>query len=304
MKNLFNRYIWLADTIYRAGKITYEEINRRWLRNDMSEGKKIPRRTFHNHRIGIEETFDINIECDKSNNYFIENSDDIEKGGIRSWLLNTFAVNNLINESHRLKRRILFEQIPSGQQYLTSIIEAMRDELTIEITYQSFWQDKPSTFEIKPYCVKIYRQRWYLLAYNPFYKDLRIYSLDRILNLQTTENTSKLPKDFDAQTFFENTFGITVDENIKPCIVKLKVFGTKRNFFQTLPLHPSQQEIETSDDYSVFSYYISPTYDFKQEILSHGDEVEVLSPEWFRDKVAETVLNMNNIYHRIVKSTN
>jgi len=106
-----------------------------------------------------------------------------------------------------------------------------------------------------------------------------------------------LPKDFDAQTFFENTFGITVDENIKPCIVKLKVFGTKRNFFLTLPLHASQQVIETSDNYSVFSYYISPTYDFKQEILSHSDEVEVLSPEWFRDEVAETVLNMNNIYH-------
>ena len=46
-KNLLNKYVWLVDTIYRAGKITYEEISRRWLDNDLSEGKPLPLRTFH-----------------------------------------------------------------------------------------------------------------------------------------------------------------------------------------------------------------------------------------------------------------
>ena len=83
-----------------------------------------------------------NIECDKKNGYvyYIENSDDLKRGGVRSWLMNTFAVNNLINESHKLKNRILFEHIPSGQQFLTPIIEAMRDNLTVEIAYQNYWQ--------------------------------------------------------------------------------------------------------------------------------------------------------------------
>jgi len=297
-KDLFNRYIWLVDTIYRAGKITFEEINERWLRNEMSEGKELPLRTFHNHRIAIEEMFDINIDCDKRNRYvyYIGNKDDMERGGVRSWLLNTFAVNNLINESHKLKHRILFEEIPSGQHYLTPIIEAMRDELAIEITYQSFWRDEPNTFEIEPYCVKVFKQRWYLLAFNPFYKNLRIYALDRILNLHATGKTFKLSKDFDAQTFFKNSFGIIVDENIKPCVVKLKVSGTKRKYFQTLPLHASQQEIETTDDYSVFSYFISPTFDFKQEILSHGDDIEVIFPERFREDITEVMQGMRNKY--------
>ena len=44
-KNLLNKYVWLVDTIYRAGKITYEEISRRWLDNDLSEGKPLPIRT-------------------------------------------------------------------------------------------------------------------------------------------------------------------------------------------------------------------------------------------------------------------
>lgn len=71
---LFHRYIWLADTIYRAGRITFAEINRRWMQNNMSEGKPIPLRTFHNHRQAIEEFFDINIACNQgTNEYYIEN---------------------------------------------------------------------------------------------------------------------------------------------------------------------------------------------------------------------------------------
>jgi len=296
--DLFNRYIWLVDTIYRAGKITFEEINHRWLRNEMSAGKEIPLRTFHNHRIAIEEMFDINIECDKRNGYvyFIENKEDMERGGVRSWLLNTFAVNNLINESHKLKNRILFEQIPSGQRFLTPIIEAMRDEMTIEITYQSFWRDEPNTFEVEPYCVKIFKQRWYVAANNLYFNSIRIYALDRIQNLQTTENSFKLPKIFHPETFFENAFGIIIDEEIKPCTVKIKAFENQRKYLQTLPLHHSQKETETADNFSIFSYFLSPTFDFKQEILSHGAEIEVLSPDWFRQEMTETIRNMNKLY--------
>lgn len=132
-KDLFDKYIWLVDTIYRAGRITLEEINKRWMRSQLSGGTSLPHRTFHNWRVAIEQVFDINIECDRTTGYYyyIENADDMEKGGIRNWLLNTFAVNNLINESHHLKRRILFENILSGRQFLTPIIEAMRDGLEV-----------------------------------------------------------------------------------------------------------------------------------------------------------------------------
>ena len=110
-KDLFRRYIWLVDTIYRAERITFKEINERWLRSSMSNGKKIPLKTFHNHRKDIEDIFDINIECDKRSGYkyYIDNSDDIRKGDMRTWLLNTFAVDNLIKESLHLRKRILFE---------------------------------------------------------------------------------------------------------------------------------------------------------------------------------------------------
>jgi hypothetical protein len=297
-KDLFNRYVWLADTIYRAGKITFEEINERWLRNEMSEGKELPLRTFHNHRIAVEEVFDIIIDCDKRNGYayFIENKDDMERGGVRSWLLNTFAVNNLINESHKLKSRILFEKIPSGQQFLSPVIEAMRDGVRIEMMYQGFWHSEPHAEEIAPYCVQIFRQRWYVIGHSLRHDALRTWSLDRIRSLFTTDKVFQLPKDFHPDAFFENSFGIIVDENIAPCTVKIKVYGNQCQYFRTLPLHPSQEEVETAEDYSVFSYFIVPTFDFRKEIFSHGNDIEILSPESFRKEIAETVRKMNDLY--------
>lgn len=299
-KDLFNRYIWLVDTIYRADGITYEEINEKWQRSSLNEGEELPLKTFHNHRKAIEETFDINIVCDRRNGYkyYIENVDDIEKGGVRTWLLNTFAVNNLINESHHLKHRIKFENIPSGQKYLTPLIEAMRENRSVEITYRSFWKKESHTAEVEPYFVKVFRQRWYVIARNVMKDAIRVYSLDRIMKLEETENTFAVPEDFSPEDFFYNCFGVVKDDEEKrPEKITLRVHGTKRDYIRSLPLHHSQVETATEKEYSDFTYYIAPTYDFIQEILSHGYEMEVRSPSHLRGYikwVAEEMASKNS----------
>lgn len=296
--NLFNRYMWLVDKIHRNKKITFEEINLKWNRSELNEsGEDIPLRTFHNHRKAIEKMFYINIECEKRNGYiyYIENLDDMDRGGVRSWLLNTFPVNNLINESHKLKSRIFFESIPSGQKFLTPILEAMRDRVAVEMTYQNYWHNKPYIFEIQPYCVKVFRQRWYVIA-NSAKKEIRIYSLDRVHDITLTNNKFTLPEDFDSQTYFVNSFGIS--NNGKPEIVSIKVFNRdkKDRYFKSLPLHHSQEIIEQTEGHTIFQYYIQPTYEFRQELLSHGSEIEVLSPQWFREEIANIFKEQANIY--------
>lgn len=296
-KDLFDKYIWLVDTIYRSGKISFEEINERWLRSRLSGGTDIPLRTFHNWRTAIEQVFDINIECDRRGGYlyYIENADDIAKGGIRNWLLNTFAVNNLINESHHLKRRILFEEIPSGRRFLTPVIEAMRDGLEIELLHQSYWRDTPQTYTVQPYCVKVFRQRWYVIGYCHERQAMRTFSLDRIHELRTLETKFTYPKDFDPAAYFASSFGITVGDG-KPKPVRLKANASQRLYIRALPLHPSQQEVETTEDYSIFEYRVRTTFDFKQELLSRGAEVEVLSPASFRQEMKEAIGKMKALY--------
>jgi hypothetical protein len=293
--NLFNRYVWLVDTIHRAGRITFEEINKKWLQNDWSESKELPLRTFHNHRAKSQELFNINIECDGYNQYFIATDMD---DGLRNWLLNTFTVNNLIHESFSLKDRILFEEIPSGHFFLTTIIEGMRDGVALKFQYKPFWHSEVLNLVINPYCVKIFKQRWYVLGENKMNNKMRIYALDRIQSITATNTKFKIPKNFKADAYFENAYGIVVYPDIAPCKVKLKVYGNSRNYIQTLPLHHSQQDIENTTEYTIFKYCIAPTKDFMQEILSHGEEIEVLSPESFRNEIADKINKMNELYKK------
>jgi hypothetical protein len=297
---LFNRYVWLVDLIYRTGGITREEINRRWAHSHYNYDKEdeIPERTFHRHKDAIKELFDIDIVCDRSAGkvYRIENQEDIERGGVRSWLLNTFAVNNLINESHHLKRRILFEQIPSGQRFLTGIIEAMRDEVTIMMTHQNFWAKNPHTFELEPWCVKVFHQRWYVLGRSVSNGQIRIYGLDRIKWVEATENKFKLPKNFDAENYFNDVIGIIIGGGEKVEKVQIRVTNEQQKFLRSLPLHHSQEEQVVDEWNSIFTFYLKPTFDFKQELLKYGAAVEVLKPEWLRREMTEIANKMSENY--------
>lgn len=296
---LFNRYIWLIDLIYSAGYITREEIDRRWSRASLNfdHESMIPERTFHRYKDAIQEMFQIDIRYNKSRGYYIENTEDIQRDELRQWLIGTFAVENLIGESSELRRRILLEDIPSGQRHLTPIIEAMRDGVKIRIMYQSFHSAEPSTFILAPYCVRVFRQRWYVLGTSEKGKELRLYGLDRILNTERTTIPFVLPQNFDAEAFFANGYGVTVDER-KPEIVRISVDAYQANYLRSLPIHPSQEETERNNDYSVFQFFIVPTYEFIKELLSYGGTLEVLSPKWLRKEMKQEARTMNEIYNR------
>ena len=297
-KNLLNKYVWLVETIYKAKKISFEEINQHWVDNDLSEGKPLPIRTFHKWRQAIEEMFGLIIENENGGQYryYIENADDLRNGSMRSWLFNTLTVSNLMMESASIKDKILFEEIPDGEQYLPVILDALKNSHVLGMTYQSYTRDEANTFEVEPYCLKAFKQRWYLVARSPYYDKIMIYSLDRVKWLGLTEKSFKYPKNFIPEEFFEDSFGIIADTKVKIETVKLKVSAGQANYLRSLTLHQTQKEIERTDEYSIFTVRLRPTFDFRQEILSQGCDIEVLEPTWFRDEIAEISKHMWNKY--------
>lgn len=292
--NLYQRYFWLINVIYRNKRITLKDINDKWLNCSFSNGVTIPRKTFNNHRNTIEEIFDINIECDRATNeYYIDNADDIKADMFRSWLLNGFAVSHALNDSKEIKNRILFEKIPSGENYLTSIMEAMKNGKKLLISYQRFDDDDSYETEIEPYCLKVFKQRWYLVGKTD---KIKIYALDRIEYLQELPTTFTLPQDFDAENYFSDCYGIIKDESIKPETVCLRFEIKQAQFIRSLPLHSTQKEISQTDKKVDFEFYLRPTYDFVQEILKYGEFVEVMKPDWFRKEIKSKIKKMSNTY--------
>ncbi|MBO7559383.1 MAG: WYL domain-containing protein [Bacteroidaceae bacterium] len=301
-QSLISKYVWVIETIHRRRKISFKELNRRWLDDDISRGVEIPKRTFDNWRYVIWDMFGISIVNENRGEYryYIENEEDISKNGLRSWLYNTFCVSNALANSQSVKDRILLEFVPSGQQYLQPIIEAMKENRVINITYHSYWKDEENNFDVQPYCVKLFRQRWYMVARStyPYYfeKGPRIYSLDRIHHLHKTEETFAMPKDWDANEYFAGSFGIIADQHVESQTVKLKVSAGQANYIRDLKMHESQEEIEHNDEYSIFAYRLRPTFDFMQELLRNGEDIEVLEPLWLREEMAGIIQRMWNKY--------
>ena len=298
--NLLNKYVWLVETIYKNKYISFDDINRKWLDDDISEGIEIPKRTFHTWIHEAEEMFGLVIQCERKGgyHYYIENVDDIKNGGLRSWLLNTISVSNLIMGNKHLKDRIFLENVPSGQEYLQTIIEAMKGNNLLNITYHSYWRDEDSSFDVIPLCIKLFRQRWYMVGQSHY---RRIYSLDRIKKLTKKDETFVMPKDWDADEFFSGCFGIISDKNVDKELVRLKVSAGQANYIRDLPLHESQKEVERNDEYSEFTYFLRPTFDFQQELLWNGEDMEVVEPKWLRLEMAGKIKRMWNKYKEVKK---
>ena len=304
-KNLLNKYVWLVDTINKAKKITFEEINKKWMDEEQGYDEKtktvkpLPIRTFHKWRAAIEEMFGLVIENENCGQYryYIQNADELKNGSMRSWLFNTLTVSNLIMESVSIKDKILFEEIPDGEQFLPMILEALKKNEVLEMTYQSYKYDKSFTFKIEPYCLKAFKQRWYLVGRSPYYNKIMIYALDnRFKDLKPANEFFDYPKDFNGEDYFDDCFGIIADQDVKVETVKLKVSATQANYLRSLTLHQTQREIKRTDEYSIFALRLRPTFDFQQEILSMGSDVEVLAPDWFREDTADRVRAMWDKY--------
>ena len=293
---LFNCYIWLLNTIAR-GPISRAAIDEKWAHSSVNEYKQdyLPESNFHRWKSTVEVLFDVHIKCNAYNEYYIEEAADLRGSDLRMRALNLMSVNNLLKDSEELSDRILFEPVPSGEKFLTPIIEAMRDKTAIEMMYQSFTRQKPATFIVEPYCLKVFKQRWYMLAYSPGLDKAMIYSLDRVHAIEPTKQKYKLPKGFNAEEYFKNTYGVTgMDE--EPEVIEICIDAMQANYLRTLPIHSSQEEYEQNDAYSFFRFPMVPSYEFMQELRKYGSAIKVISPESLKNEFIDEAESLYTIY--------
>lgn len=299
MVTTIQKQVWILDTIRRYHRLTFPELSRKWEANSSlnPDGKPLIYRTFNRHAIEIEDTYGILIRCDRSTNeFYISNGDGIEDGTMTSWLLDTIATENMVRDCKNINERILFESIPKGREYLYDIIEAIKENHILTIRYRTFWNPESYTTMIQPYFIKAYKQRWYLVGISDRHPgQLRVFGLDRIESIEISEKIFKYPEDFSPEEYCSKSFGIFLSDK-RAETVRIKVTENQQSFLRSLPLHRSQEEVETTEEYSIFQYFLTPEYDFQQELLSRAGTVEVLEPQWLREEMKKLTEKMFNKY--------
>ena len=180
----------------------------------------------------------------------------------------------------------MLENAPAGEQYLDIIIRAIRTDHCLRIGYKKF-QAEGYEKMVCPYALKLFHQRWYLLARNDE-DQMRIYALDRMTMVELTDEPFEMPADFSPQAYFSEYFGVLTNDTPMAHVI-VRAHKWMPNYLRTLPLHHSQRELSSTPEYTDFSFDIRPTSDFLGELLRHSEGIEVLEPLDLREKMRQMI---------------
>ena len=295
--SLFKEYIWLIETLKRNGRMTLGEISDLWREKEESDGQELSRTTFNRHRDAILDIFGVIIECDRKDGYryYIENPEVLKENSIQNWMYSTLSVGNRMDGNMGLQDRILLESIPSGDDKLKTIISAMRENRRIRIKYHRYQAEESNTFTVEPYCVKLFKRRWYMLVKicpETESKDpgitkgyLYVFALDRIESMEILPSKFIMDKNFDAATYFDECFGIVVAGNKAAERIVIRSYGLEPYYLRDLPLHHTQKEIKSTAEYTDFELKMRPTDDLVGHLLSLGGWIKVMEPTWLAEEV-------------------
>lgn len=307
MATLFKEHIWLVNTILQAKRgISLAEINQKWVETDMSGGIKFSRSTFCRHKDAIQDIFGIFIECDRKNGfkYYIGNERVLREDSIQNWMLSTLSVDNIISESLSLQERILLESVPVEGELLKAAIQAMKQNLCVKIFYKKYGDDTTKEHSIEPYCIKLFKKRWYMLGCQHSLTEREekpscpfiMFSFDRIASMELTGTRFEIDPDFNASEYFDKNYGVLVHDNTPVSKVVVRAYAQERYYLRDLPLHKSQREIGQGEGYVDFELALRPTRDFANHILSRGSLVKVLSPSWLAEQIQDMLIDAMRRY--------
>lgn len=271
-------------------RMTLAQITSEWRDSHFNiNGLNLTSRTFLRYKNLAEEIFNVNIECDKiTNEYWLDMTslDETDR-----WTMSALRVQNLMTMTD-MRQHIILEDPPSGQDLLETVANACRDSRLLSFSYKSPY-NPPKEYKVIPLFVKLFKQRWYLVC-QPIDKEyVSTLALERMSNLEV-EEYCKTSLDIRADEYLSDCYGII--HQLEPQRIVVRAFWPQNTYLKEVPLHHSQTIIEETDDWTDFSLYLRPTYDFKQDLLWHRDKLTVLSPQWLKDDIIDILQRMIESY--------
>ena len=276
----------------KKGRFTYREIQRHLSEVGEIQGYQLitSEKTFKRDREDILSLYQIDIQCHKpSNTYYILNN---EYSQLNDKLLDALNIFNAVNTSVGLDPYFDLEKNAStGTEFMTGILYAIRNRLQLSIQYQSFWDEFPSERVVHPYFLKEFKNLWYIIVKNTAKGEIRTYALDRIMDISISKVKFTYPENLNPKDYFENSFGITtgVDTALEEVVLSFETHQGK--YIKSLPLHKSQQVVEENDDELIVKLKVHFTFDFEMQLLSYGENVKILKPESFKQRIKKRLEN-------------
>jgi len=192
---------------------------------------------------------------------------------------------------------VQFESVPEtiGTEFLPDILKAIKEKLIIHFNYTSFISEKTKPRKVVPLLLKEYRNRWYLISFSLSKKKVITFGLDRISDLELTEDYFIETIEFNPDLYFKHSIGITsFDEKPEKIIFKIDKIGGK--YLESQPIHQSQEIIKEGKKRNTYQLKVLLSEELKRFFLSYGNQIEVIAPEKLRNTIKNEITEMSELY--------
>ena len=287
--------LYIINLLERKGPLSLEEINYHFSFSTLYDGE-IPPRTFVRYKEFIYENFPCQVEYDRKLGKYRLVQEGAEDS-LYEYLLSAYHIQGLSELALKHHDKVHLNEAPTGIENVQLVLEAIDRKKGIECDYSSFSNRTVKHLTIIPYFLKTWEQRWYLVAEpdNPHHGQT-VFALERMDNLKLTEKQMLPHSDITVQEYFDGSFGVNHTDDQVPETVRIKVYGTQVDYVRALPIHESQHELETTDDWAIFEYRVVPCYNFYQQLLWHRERLEVLAPAHVREEMKDIVKKISEWY--------
>ncbi|GEC79401.1 helix-turn-helix transcriptional regulator [Flavobacterium aquatile] len=180
-----------------------------------------------------------------------------------------------------------------GLHFLDELYQAIIKKVVLKITYKSFTSRDENTFLFYPFILKEFNNRWFLVGKKRPKAPISNLALDRIIAIDYDFQTPYIEADFDAEKFYKNVVGVTVNTGLNTRKIELWIDAINAPYVVTKPLHNSQRLIKTNDDGSIIIHLLLiENYELERLLLGFGNGLEVIKPERLRNRIKK-ILEMS-----------
>lgn len=182
-----------------------------------------------------------------------------------------------------------------GSEYLSLLLEGIQKSVAVYFEYENFNTNSIKPRKVCPLLLKEYRNRWYLISHDIVKGKITTYALDRMKNVNLSEEKISKPADFNSKNYFKYSIGISSSDT-DPEIVRFKAINIAAKYIETQPFHGSQKVLKRGTNKTVFELEIFISEEFIRSIMSFGGELEITSPKSLRENILRRIKNMNENY--------
>ena len=254
------------------------------------EGFNISERTLQRNIEAIRDEFGLEIKYHPTHRGYYIDKDSNEQ--LESFLkfLEIAGMAEVIGDSLKEDRKTLnylsFENNAAvkGIAHISTLLRAIKNSSVVSFDKENYKTEKISKYNVHPYLLKEYQNRWYLVAFVPDLKALRIFGIDRIEGLTALKEKFKKDPSLKTNERFDNVIGVNYKDG-KTEQVEISLSPLQAKYIKSLPLHSSQQLLRDDEKGSIISLKLIPNYELIQRILMLGSKAKVLKPQWLADEI-------------------